>query len=85
MEVTIYEGLGRYDVIYREIGIHGKYAKKYYFYVILLHQCICVCCLNVGEGLAWKEIKHNIHSNLEEVCFCGSIKYRDESDSSCFN
>ena len=34
MEVTIYEGLGRYDVIYREIGIHGKYAKKYYFYVI---------------------------------------------------
>jgi len=34
MEVTIYEGLGRYDVIYREIDIHGKYAKKYYFYVI---------------------------------------------------
>ena len=45
-----------------------------------------LCMLfNVGEGLAWKEIKHNIHSNLEEVCFCGSIKYRDESDSSCFN
>jgi len=84
MEVTIYEGLGRYDMIYREIGIHGKYAKKYYFYVICYTNVLCML-FNVGEGLAWKEIKHNIHSNLEEVCFCGSIKYRDESDSSCFN
>ena len=44
-------------VIYKEIGIHYKYSKLITS-VFLLHQCICVCCLNVGEWGAWNEIKH---------------------------
>ena len=57
--------------------IHDKYSKLITSLCYLLHQCICVCCLNVGEGGALNEIKTKQTSNLEEVCFCGSIKYRD--------
>ena len=44
--------------------IHDKYSKLITSLCYLLHQCICVCCLNVGEGGALNEIKQNKHSNL---------------------